>query len=387
MAININAPQYFTGTGSISFSSLSSTFKGASAPLTNVRFSQFRRDTESEQPIVPDATENANIPTAGELSARDFRNSINKYDVTIPSTDTESNVQFYNYFNNNLNKNVPKVLSIAGKAVSSEVNKFAAEIKAEQTATNTASSNVRNLDVNITGDIYGAAGGGGALYVESGGNNRRFNITIQTNGKVWAGGVNGNPGNGGSANSNTCTYSYRSRRDYSNTERTLVTVPGYNATGTKYSGNGRRCDSLRRGSERGWSGTRGSSNACSLGYTYWVPETTVREAYIVSGRSRTNVTLNNTITGTAGNAGSGGVGQGWTSSGIQNATQGNSGNPGSGTLNCSSPYSGPSANGNSGNSGNPGAGWGSGAAIKYRGNISLSGFNDSNKAKGSKLTF
>lgn len=379
MAININAPQYFTGTGSISFSSLSSTFKGATAPLTNVRFSQFRRDTESEQPIVPDATENANIPTAGELSARDFRNSINKYNVTFPSTDTESNVQFHTYFNNNLNKNVQKVLYLEGKAVSSDVDKFAAEIK--------TSSSVRNLNVNITGDVYGAAGGGGALYVESGGNNRRFNITIQTNGKVWAGGANGNPGNNGSANSNTCTYSYRSRQDYSYTERERVYVPGYNAYGTKRSGNGRRCESLRRGSERGWSGTRGVSNRCQIGYSYWVPGSQYRSPYTVSGRTRTTVTLNNTITGTAGNKGFGGVGQGWTSSGIQNATPGNSGNAGSGTINCTPPYSGLPAYGSPGNPGNPGAGWGSGPAIKYMGNIVLSGFNDSNKAKGSKLTF
>lgn len=72
---------YYTGNNSISFRSLQTNFGGNS---NNVKFSTYYRNTNVDEsnPIVPDATENATIPTSSTIEASDFRNSIKKYYVT-----------------------------------------------------------------------------------------------------------------------------------------------------------------------------------------------------------------------------------------------------------------------------------------------------------------
>ena len=92
---------------------------------------------------------------------------------------------------------------------SDENNKYAAKI--------TTSNNIRNLDVNVDGNIYGAGGpaggnGGGSLFIQSAGTNRKFNINLSSTAKIWAGGGGGSIGNPGSAKNGTCNQPYTVQR-------------------------------------------------------------------------------------------------------------------------------------------------------------------------------
>lgn len=407
MAIQVTKSTFTeTQATGISFSGLSDFYQPGVAHK-NVKFSKFKRDKTSVEPVVPDATENAAVAATDEdnLTTSSFENTIKDFTVTHPSTDVILNVNYSTYFNNNLTKNVPKTLDIDGEAVSSDLDEFGAELKTP--VTNGQNEDIQNLDMNVNGAIYGAAGnrgqhGGGALYIESGDGNRNFNVNINSTGKVWGGGGGGNPGTDGSDASSTCSYTHYF------TYRRNATIPGnpwYNparhTSNPAYAGNGRGCRSLRgTPGSRGWRGSRGRSTVCTL------PGGDRRTTPAQSGINPTtyrNTTMHGShtqyspISASGGTKGEGGVGEGiiqsWTTSTpgtkFQPQTNGTLGTSG-GRSSCSSPYSGPAANANDGTPGNPGGKWGDGTvntsggfALKYKGNLtSTPGFGSANLAKG-----
>ena len=407
MAIQVTKST-FTGTQAtgISFSGLSDFYQPGVAH-ENVKFSKFKRDTTSVEPVVPDATENAAVVETDEdnLTTSSFENTINHYTVTHPNTDVILNANYSTYFNNNLTKNVPKTLDVDGEAVSSDLDEFGAELKTP--VINGQNEDIQNLDMNVNGAIYGAAGnrgqhGGGALYIESGDGNRNFNVNINSTGKVWGGGGGGNPGNNGNGASNTCSYTqYYTYRRNSTIPGNPWSNPPRTTSNPLYAGNGRRCKSFRgTPGQRGWSGSRGRATRCVL------PHGDRRTTPGNSGTNPTtyrNTTMHgsntsyNSISSSGGTKGTGGVGEGiiqsWTTSTpgtkFQPQTDGNPGNPG-GRSSCPSSYSGPAANANDGNPGNPGGNWGEGTvntsggfALKYKGSLtSTPGFGSANLAKG-----
>jgi|TARA_B100000085_G_scaffold131678_1_gene119961 hypothetical protein len=217
MAINKTSTKYFEN-GSISFSELASTF-GGTEPDGSIKFSTYKRDTESDEPLIPDAVENSDISTDDNLSVEAFRDTITEIVVTQTGTDEE--VEFQSYFGANIAKNIRKRLEIDGTIFSDENNKYAAQI--------TTTENIRNLDVDIDGNIYGAGGpvngdGGGSLFIQSAGTNRKFNLNIKSGGKLWAGGGGGTGGTGNPAKSGTCnqSYSYQRSEQYSVTNQHSV---------------------------------------------------------------------------------------------------------------------------------------------------------------------
>lgn len=216
MAISTSKTEiYAEGTTDISWTRLQNNL--GSQQQTNIRFGVYKRTPEdsSEEPLIPDAEENANIGTeeSGNLRVSAFRGAIKRHDVTFDSADEYQNEQFDKYFGANLVKNVPKQLNIDGIVYSYDVDEPAAKIESD--------SSVRNLtvDVSTTGAIYGAGAdattesqgiaGGTALYVDSGTNSRNFKINLESTGgsfgKIYGGGGGGVTGSPGAANNSSCT--------------------------------------------------------------------------------------------------------------------------------------------------------------------------------------
>lgn len=411
MAINFTTNKFTAIGAGVSISQISDFYKGQEI-RRNVKFSEFYRNTTSDEPVVPDATENVNIPTASQKNLKfgDFPDTIKSCTVTHPSTDVLKNVNYHQYFNNNLSKNVPKTLDVQGEAYSNSLTQYAASVIGG--ATNSSGTYVQgkihNLNMKIRGKIYGAAGnrdqdGGDALWIQGNTQNRNVNIEIESGGAVYAGGGGGNPAPaGGGSVSNNCNW------HYTYTYRRNDPVPAVAHTNSGYwqpnpphtGGNGRGCSRLRGGGIRGWSGTRGSSSNCSApagsswipGYTWYQPQPNRSTTEYGATRYRQQISANN------GTGGSGGVGEGlaqpWTagqptSGKIQAKTNGNPGNPGN-SSSCSSPYSGDDAVGSDGKKGNDGGNFGQGTAntsagyaLKYFGPITTKpGFGNNTLAKG-----
>lgn len=213
MAISTSKQEiYAEGATDISWTRLQSNplLQGANN-LTNIRFGQYKRNPDAENPLVPDADENANIATeeSGNLRVGAFRGAIKRHDVTFDNASDYENVEFNRYFGENLVKNVPKNLNVDGIIYSHDVNEPAAKIE--------ANDSVRNLTVGIgtSGAIYGAGAaattatqgiaGGTALYVSSGTNSRNFTLDLETVGaKLYGGGGGGVTGGTGPSQTITC---------------------------------------------------------------------------------------------------------------------------------------------------------------------------------------
>jgi len=208
MAVTISAPKYFTGTGPIKFSEIRDTFgepNDGDVSGKNVRISDYKRNSadcvdwadDTITPRVPDATENTQLPDINEnIQLQDYRNTILKYDVTQTGTEEERVYTDGNEadWNNNLSKNVKKDYNVTGTIYANETSKYA--LTFEQGIYN-------NLDINVSGNIYGEGGavgggnGGGALYIQNSRVCSKVELNIASNAKIWAGGGGGTAGNAG----------------------------------------------------------------------------------------------------------------------------------------------------------------------------------------------
>ena len=120
-----------------------------------VSASQLIRDSVSDNPNVPNATENVQITDSqNNLKASQFRNSIKFYYLGQSGTDTNYNIGAQNW-NSNLNSSIVKRMFIDGSCNASSVGVAAARLV----------NNAKNITIDVNGGIYGAggaAGGGGA---------------------------------------------------------------------------------------------------------------------------------------------------------------------------------------------------------------------------------
>jgi len=217
MAVTVSkAGPYYTGSSSISFSSLRSNFRAQVKRTSSGESESFNSDTSSisasdllrttrntnTNPVVPNATENANIVTSrSDWSASHFRDSIKFYYVILPSGDTVENFDIDSQsWNSNLSKNVNKVAFIDGTCGSNDVTSPAATFNATS----------YNFTIKVDGNILGAGGrgggqtgapaisgenGGDALSVSTTGNNVVVDVT--SNGKIYGGGGGGEKGKTG----------------------------------------------------------------------------------------------------------------------------------------------------------------------------------------------
>jgi hypothetical protein len=226
--LSIDGP-YFAS-GPIKFSDIKNTFGGGN------NFGSYKRNTSSDatNPIVPDATENANISDDKNLRFGAFRNSIKSYTATQSGTDNNSGInhntypdhpgfRMGNYFdsdnqygpagtgiqwNNNLGKNIKKTVNITGTCGSVDTRGPAAQIDA---------GTVYNLTINVSGSILGAGGdgsssgggtnGGSALRVRST-DGKNITVNISQGAQVYGGGGGGGRGaDGGKGADGTCSSS------------------------------------------------------------------------------------------------------------------------------------------------------------------------------------
>jgi hypothetical protein len=182
-----------------------------------IKASELRRitSTSDTSPVVPDATENANITTSSNWKTSQFRNSIKYYYITQSGTDDNTSSPSSPGFNigtqswnSNLNKNVRKYMYLNGTMGSSNVSQYAAYLQAE----------TYNLRVNVAGGIYGAGGsngtsgnisggnGGPALYVQSTGSEVVVEVSGSAN--IYGGGGGGEKGRTGNTGATGTCYNY-----------------------------------------------------------------------------------------------------------------------------------------------------------------------------------
>lgn len=194
MAVNKTSGKNFSS-GPISFSEIRKIFvENTSNPIS---FSSVYRDTNvnSSDPIVPDAAENANVPTSGTIDASDFRDTIKA--IEVEQTGTDENLNVDNHINlfgaDNLNKNIRKNFKIKGTVASKDPTKSALNL--------TTATPLKNVAIVNDGNIFGAGGSGGTSSASptKGGNAMyiRSYVKVINNGNIWAGGGGGGRGGNG----------------------------------------------------------------------------------------------------------------------------------------------------------------------------------------------
>jgi len=172
------------------------------AETGSVSASQLLRDTTSNpNPIVPDCTENSQVAESENLKVSQFRNTVKYYymrhtGTTSTFTDfgdgTESNWNGNPEWDGNLFKTIQKKLFVEGEL---------------QSGLYVSGISIKNLDVEIRGNVYGYRGTGGltsgsngsaggpAVYIRDGGTN--VTVTVKNTAKLYGGGGGGGAGASG----------------------------------------------------------------------------------------------------------------------------------------------------------------------------------------------
>lgn len=221
MTATVSKAGPYYATGEIKFSSLRSNFRAQVRKQTydgsetfisdssQIKASDLRRitSTSNSNPIVPNATENANISTGSDWKTSQFRNSIKYYYITQTNTNTNFDIPSQSW-NSNFNKNIRKIMFIVGTCGSN----------APSTAAALSNSISHNLTIDVYGGIYGASGRGGgrsgapAISGEDGGDALQFynsgngnDVLIRSGSNIYGGGGGGERGkNGANGASGTC---------------------------------------------------------------------------------------------------------------------------------------------------------------------------------------
>ncbi len=343
MAISKTKTSHFTsGAGNpISFSEIRTEYGGST---NNIKASAYLRNTgddvdwdglnaSSISPRVPDATENSSVSTNNDWTVNSLRDTISKYVVTQTETNNELSYSASNSstWNSNLSKNVLKDFNVNGTVKSDSTSDDALVFD----------GNLYNLDINVSGAIYGEGGakdsdGGDALYVNNTYTQSNVKLNIASGGRIWSGGGGGTDGTDGTNGSSLSCYVFNFPPAQNNSCGNLTTLT-QNPNGVRS-----RCrgGSYRR--SQAWNQFNRTGYHCGNGNTF-------------TCRGRTNTTVTG---GPKGNKGIGGLGRGFANLNTSiNAAphKGNAGGRGN-TNRC--PSNGNSSTGNSGNKGNRGGDWG-----------------------------
>jgi len=349
MAVSSNTVTHFNGNSAISFRALQTTFGGNA---NSIKFSTYKRNTNLDEtdPIVPDATENANISTTdSNLQLGAFRGSIKQYILTQTGSNTTLDIDSQSW-NSNLSRNVIKQFQINGTISATTNTDTAGSFNAE----------AYNMRFVVNGDVYGVGGAGGIANGGNGGNggdalevtnsssrtgtSARVQIDVLQYGKIWAGGGGGGAGSAGNSGSDLpCYYE-------SNQTQTIYSGGSTNPTRACNIG----CSDGTTTIGEGWTlysngdcfGQGGDRKRCRK--ANMERGAACRNQYTRNCTYRFNFTVG---AGTGGNGGNGGDGQG------VNTTQG-LGNPGNFGNTNSCAANGNNSTGNRGNDGAYGGTWG-----------------------------
>ena len=378
MATNNNTTTFYNGNTAISWRSLQQNFEpsGASDP---VRFSEFYRntdvDTNHPDLVVPDATENASIPTSGRIEASEFRGSIKEYVVTQSGSENTYDMDSTPSWNSNLTRNVFKRMRVTGSCNATSVSNSGAHFDG-------LAYNLRiEVDGGSINGFHGngaqgndctqrnGEGGGRALYVRNTStrtqNPSRVEVQTLNSGTIRGGGGGGASGSqgsgGGSLNcdvSSDYTYTVWNNHSYNGNRACNVSSCDANRTinyaadsNRGHTGNHSYTGNLNNSGNaynagNCW-GQRGSRGRCRGRWDRGQPCHPV-------WNKKCMYTANFTIQAVAGCGGNGGDGQG----------VGNTGGPGGGNNGLAGQRAHCNTNnnhivGNSGNGGASGGNWGS----------------------------
>ena len=397
---NNNGLQGFFGGPSNSIS-LSQYYKNTNQNTTKADF-----DDDSNDIFVPHATENSTVPTQGAISFSDFRGAggdgvIKRYLVTQTGAnsklDLDSGSGAGDRWNDNLDKNVPKVARISGRCFSTTQTSstgsngtdsyshgndaalrfnavaYNLEIDVDSGVNNASDPNSANNTNNGPRGIFGVGGSGGnagnnsnsnsrygkvggtAMYVVQAANISGTSTIINinaSNGRIYAGGGGGKGGYDGNAGSAPGCF-FLSNKNVNVHDGSGMNIRGVGACHNKGGAcgnqtahgiagnnhNGYKCNGNRNRSRCRGTRERGSGNC----FGFINKKCVFKHNF--SGNSSP-----------AGNGGDGGHGQGSSNTSVNlgknNANSGNKGN-------CNDPSGGNKTisknnNGNSGNSGNAG---------------------------------
>ena len=229
------AGPYYTSGEEIKFSSLRANFRAQQRKTTSGGSETFSTDTGEikvsdlkriittleTNPIVPDATENANISTSSNWKTSQFRGSIKYYYITQSGTNLNFDIDnppttgSPASWNANLNKNIQKFLFVDGTCGSNSVTIPAAQLN----------DAAYNLTVDVTGSILGAGGAGGtsSSSAENGGDalemtstNGANNIVLVRSGaKIYGGGGGGEKGAIGAIGDTGSCWNYTTKSEAS----------------------------------------------------------------------------------------------------------------------------------------------------------------------------
>ena len=358
MSITTTTTGPFFATGPIRYSDLRRNFRARRADGTfatdnnPISMSDLLRvvSVAATDPIIPDVTANAGIPTTtvgAALSTTPFREAI-KY-ITVTQTGEDSKLDISDVtFNNERTSNIIKVLSIEGTVTSDDT--------AEAALTYNSPGDANNLTFNISGIIYGCGGaaganGGHAMSVSSTGNEMIINVL--SGARIYGGGGGGGAGGRGGTGGQGGIGRFNYGRANVNCGFGCQGInsphgPGGGGGGGGAGGPGRGANN-QTGSINGNPGGGGGGGSSSYA-----------GAPCGGAQSGTG--------GSGGRGGSGGPGGDWGQPGSQggNGSGGGSGSPGSGRMAVCGGCCGPKGGGCGSNcatpSGNPGNGGGGGGA-------------------------
>ena len=349
MSYTVSTTPLFTS-GEIKFSELRQKFKETDTGTVSAK-ELLRYTDETIEPLLPDSTENAAVPsTESNWKTSLLRNTIKNYTITqdTSTTDTDANVDDLSW-NSNFAKNIVKYFDVRGTIGSTSQTDAAVRV----------TSNAPNLKIRVYGDILGAgcdpgaSGGTGGVSaigsspyngqsapgesgdtgtLGSGGitisSTQTVVVDVKSTGKVYGGGRCGDGGDGGTQGlRGTCYY-------YS------YYYTGYNCGGCPGCGGNTRVGCQSGG------GCNCSKKGCAN--TNQRARCRVTNGYAVRG-------------GQGGTGGTGGLGQGYN----QDATEGTDGLAGE-SSGCppigNSPAGGVGGTGGTGANATDGSAYGTGAA-------------------------
>ena len=206
MAVTVSKDGPHFTSGAISWSDYRDKFKKTSSGSVSASEMHRITSTSNTNPTMPDATENASVPTGGTIAVSSIRNTIKYYNITVTGNNNQFNIGSQSW-NSNYGKNIRKWTYLQGSYYSNSTG---------TPALRTGSTTYNNtLDITSTvkaaggsaGTSGGDGGNGGNALVIAGGNN--IHVDIDASGRIWAGGGGGGGGGDGISGAfGTCRKEY-----------------------------------------------------------------------------------------------------------------------------------------------------------------------------------
>lgn len=342
--------------GQISFGNLRSEFETGTTPGSGpISFSQLYRQTGSSIPsgtYVPNAVENANIPTSGAAKLSNYYSTVRRVTVTASNaTDVDLSAVTWGTSSTNWTRNVEKRYVIPSTVTISASNSSNPALK-----TNTGGVGI--VSVTNAGKIYGGAGSGGSANAGAGSAGgtallAQSSIVVYNSGEIRGGGGGGAGGGQGGQGGNGQTGAFNTGCCPRGTGCSCI-GGGYfvNWCGTQD-----LCGRDTRSYYSGGAGGNGGAGGTGRGSNNLTAA--------LSGAGGSGGSAGGPNAGTGGTGGAGGAGGDWGSAG----SNGSGGNTGSGGT-------------NSGGAGGSPGGTSPGAAGKYISGIANVSLSNSGTVSG-----